>query len=181
MLDIDMFVDNLNSVGCLLTKGPKAYRVFFLIRYENSSFSSSLLHFLLLLICSHVFPNGTCITTKECLLNTNRNPTMSKEQIEDEPKMYLGVRKVIWLPRGLFDFTYANLLVMILHVAFDMPEGVTPLPETGADPTVPVSATQLQQMLQAMTVILQGQCRHPTITPAEAEQECASALLKDFL
>ncbi|XP_058112372.1 agmatine deiminase [Magnolia sinica] len=50
----------------------------------------------------HVDGEGTCITTEECLLNPNRNPTMSKEQIEDELKMYLGVRKVIWLPRGLF-------------------------------------------------------------------------------
>lgn len=27
---------------------------------------------------------------------------MSKSQIEDELKAYLGVRKVIWLPRGLY-------------------------------------------------------------------------------
>lgn len=31
---------------------------------------------------------------------------MSKEDIENELKMYLGVKKVIWLPRGL----YGNLL-----------------------------------------------------------------------
>ncbi|KAG9448659.1 hypothetical protein H6P81_008624 [Aristolochia fimbriata] len=50
----------------------------------------------------HVDGEGTCITTEECLLNPNRNPNLTKEQIEDELKMYLGVRKVIWLPRGLF-------------------------------------------------------------------------------
>ncbi|XP_010257845.1 PREDICTED: agmatine deiminase [Nelumbo nucifera] len=50
----------------------------------------------------HVDGEGTCLTTEECLLNKNRNPTMTKEQIEDELKMYLGVRKVIWLPHGLF-------------------------------------------------------------------------------
>ncbi|OVA12521.1 Peptidyl-arginine deiminase [Macleaya cordata] len=50
----------------------------------------------------HVDGEGTCLTTEECLLNTNRNPTLTKEQIEDELKIYLGVRKVIWLPHGLF-------------------------------------------------------------------------------
>lgn len=50
----------------------------------------------------HVDGEGTCITTEECLLNPNRNPKMSKEEIENELKMYLGVKKVIWLPRGLY-------------------------------------------------------------------------------
>ncbi|KAI9088420.1 hypothetical protein K1719_029869 [Acacia pycnantha] len=50
----------------------------------------------------HVDGEGTCLTTEECLLNKNRNPSLSKIQIEDELKAYLGVRKVIWLPRGLY-------------------------------------------------------------------------------
>ncbi|KAL2479088.1 Agmatine deiminase [Forsythia ovata] len=50
----------------------------------------------------HVDGEGTCLTTEECLLNKNRNPHLTKEQIEDELKAYLGVKKVIWLPRGLF-------------------------------------------------------------------------------
>ncbi|CAA2994831.1 agmatine deiminase [Olea europaea subsp. europaea] len=50
----------------------------------------------------HVDGEGTCLTTEECLLNKNRNPHLTKEQIEDELKAYLGVKKFIWLPRGLF-------------------------------------------------------------------------------
>lgn len=50
----------------------------------------------------HVDGEGTCLTTEECLLNKNRNPHLSKNQIEDELKACLGVRKVIWLPRGLY-------------------------------------------------------------------------------
>ncbi|KNA11867.1 hypothetical protein SOVF_131170 [Spinacia oleracea] len=50
----------------------------------------------------HVDGEGTCLTTEECLLNKNRNPHMSKEQIEDNLKEYLGVQKIIWLPRGLY-------------------------------------------------------------------------------
>ncbi|KAF5730226.1 hypothetical protein HS088_TW20G00599 [Tripterygium wilfordii] len=50
----------------------------------------------------HVDGEGTCLTTEECLLNKNRNPHMTKEQIEDELKAYLGVSKIIWLPHGLY-------------------------------------------------------------------------------
>ncbi|CAK9330033.1 unnamed protein product [Citrullus colocynthis] len=50
----------------------------------------------------HVDGEGTCLTTEECLLNKNRNPHLSKGQIEDILKAYLGVEKIIWLPRGLY-------------------------------------------------------------------------------
>ncbi|CAN6584998.1 unnamed protein product [Malus baccata var. baccata] len=50
----------------------------------------------------HVDGEGTCLTTEECLLNKNRNPHLTKEQIEDQLKAYLGVTKIIWLPRGLY-------------------------------------------------------------------------------
>jgi agmatine deiminase len=39
------------------------------------------------------------LTTEECLLNPNRNPSMGKEEIEAELKRYTGVTKVIWLPK----------------------------------------------------------------------------------
>ncbi len=50
----------------------------------------------------HVDGEGTCITTEECLLNHNRNPDLSKTQIEDMLCDYLNVQKVIWLKRGLY-------------------------------------------------------------------------------
>ncbi|KAL6650874.1 hypothetical protein ACP70R_009799 [Stipagrostis hirtigluma subsp. patula] len=50
----------------------------------------------------HVDGEGTCITTEECLLNPNRNPNMSKLEIENELKDFLGVTKVIWIPHGLY-------------------------------------------------------------------------------
>ncbi|WP_326587160.1 agmatine deiminase family protein [Streptomyces sp. NBC_01294] len=43
---------------------------------------------------------GTLITTEQCLLHPNRNPRMSRTEIEDELKRRLGVEKVIWLPYG---------------------------------------------------------------------------------
>jgi agmatine deiminase len=43
---------------------------------------------------------GTLITTEQCLLHPNRNPGLTKEQIEAELVARLGVTKVIWLPYG---------------------------------------------------------------------------------
>lgn len=51
----------------------------------------------------HVDGDGTLLTTEECLLNPNRNPELSKEQIEGVLLDYLGVEKVIWLGAGVFE------------------------------------------------------------------------------
>jgi agmatine deiminase len=50
----------------------------------------------------HVDGEGTVLTTEECLLNPNRNPELSKEQIERALLEYLGAEKVIWLGAGVF-------------------------------------------------------------------------------
>ncbi|MCX7843179.1 MAG: agmatine deiminase family protein [Clostridia bacterium] len=50
----------------------------------------------------HVDGEGTLITTEECLLNANRNPSLGREEIEFYLKKYLGVEKIIWLKNGLF-------------------------------------------------------------------------------
>jgi agmatine deiminase len=42
------------------------------------------------------------------LLHENRNPHMSKEQIEAELGRLLGIQKVIWLPRGVYADFYTN-------------------------------------------------------------------------
>lgn len=42
---------------------------------------------------------STLLTTEECLLHPNRNPSLSKSEIEDELKRFTGVTKVIWLPK----------------------------------------------------------------------------------
>lgn len=51
----------------------------------------------------HVDGEGTLITTEECLLNENRNPELSKEEIEAKLKEYLNVEKIIWLKRGIYN------------------------------------------------------------------------------
>lgn len=49
----------------------------------------------------HVDGEGTVLTTEECLLNPNRNPNLSREQIENYLNHYLGTNRIIWLPQGL--------------------------------------------------------------------------------
>ncbi len=44
---------------------------------------------------------GTCLTTRQCLLNPNRNPHLSQAEVESLLQQALGVRKVIWLQEGL--------------------------------------------------------------------------------
>jgi agmatine deiminase len=49
----------------------------------------------------HVDGRGTLITTRECLLNRNRNPHLNREQIEALLKTYLNVHQVVWLGKGV--------------------------------------------------------------------------------
>lgn len=44
---------------------------------------------------------GTLLTTTACLLNENRNPHLSKEQIEDYLRSYYGVSHILWLGDGI--------------------------------------------------------------------------------
>jgi agmatine deiminase len=43
---------------------------------------------------------GTLLTTEQCLLHPNRNPDLTREQIEHTLGDYLGVDQVIWLGQG---------------------------------------------------------------------------------
>jgi agmatine deiminase len=44
---------------------------------------------------------GTILTTEQCLLNPNRNPGLSREDIEWYLNEYLGVSHIIWLKSGI--------------------------------------------------------------------------------
>ena len=44
---------------------------------------------------------GTLLTTEQCLLNKNRNPSLGKKQIEKYLSDYLGVTHFVWLKRGI--------------------------------------------------------------------------------
>jgi agmatine deiminase len=44
---------------------------------------------------------GMCLTTEQCLLNENRNPRLSRAEIEQFLKDSLGVNGIIWLGQGV--------------------------------------------------------------------------------
>jgi agmatine deiminase len=44
---------------------------------------------------------GTLITTESCLLNPNRNPGLSRQQIEQRLQDFLGVTNILWLGDGI--------------------------------------------------------------------------------
>jgi agmatine deiminase len=44
---------------------------------------------------------GTLLTTEACLLNPNRNPELSREEIEHYLRSYLGVSHILWLGDGI--------------------------------------------------------------------------------
>jgi len=51
----------------------------------------------------HVDGQGTLITTEQCLLNPNRNPQLTRADIERLLQRYLGIEQVIWLGQGVVD------------------------------------------------------------------------------
>ena len=45
--------------------------------------------------------DGTLVTTEQCLLHPNRNPALTRAEIEAVLGRELGVTTVVWLPFGL--------------------------------------------------------------------------------
>lgn len=44
---------------------------------------------------------GTLLTTEACLLNPNRNPSLTRAEIQDYLRAYLGVSTILWLGDGI--------------------------------------------------------------------------------
>ncbi|MBR1931617.1 MAG: agmatine deiminase [Lachnospiraceae bacterium] len=51
----------------------------------------------------HVDGEGTCLVTENCLLSPGRNPQMTREEIEETLREYLGVSTIVWLPCGIYN------------------------------------------------------------------------------
>jgi agmatine deiminase len=50
----------------------------------------------------HTDGEGTLLTTEACLLSPGRNPQLNREGIEEKLRDYLGIKKIIWLPHGIW-------------------------------------------------------------------------------
>jgi agmatine deiminase len=96
---------------------------------------------------------GLAITTEQCLLNPNRNPGLSKRDIEHLLKAALGVRRLIWLGEGLVnDHTDGHVDNLARFVA---PGTVMiPLADAPDDPNARVFADARSRAVDAGLLVL---------------------------
>ena len=82
---------------------------------------------------------GTAITTRQCLLNPNRNPDMSQADLEAALADTLGLTRIVWLGNGLQnDHTDGHVDNLARFVAPG--HAVVPFPDGGGDPNAIVYA-----------------------------------------
>ncbi len=88
---------------------------------------------------------GSVLTTESCLLNPNRNPTLTRTDIEDYLRTYLGVTNVLWLGDGIAgDDTDGHIDDLARFVAPDTI--VTVLEHDPADVNYPVLRDNLERL-----------------------------------
>ncbi len=51
----------------------------------------------------HVDGESTLLTTEQCLLNSNRNPHLDRQQVEERLALFTGARRIVWLGEGFSD------------------------------------------------------------------------------
>lgn len=90
---------------------------------------------------------GTLVTTESCLLNPNRNPELTRTEIEDFLKTYLGVTNVLWLGDGIAgDDTDGHIDDLARFVAPDTI--VTVLEDDPADENYPALRDNLDRLIR---------------------------------
>jgi len=93
--------------------------------------------------------NGLLLTSRQCLLNPNRNPTLNETQIEARLRSDIGAEKILWLNDGLInDHTDGHIDTMARFVAPGEVALMSPLGKS--DPNYEI-LTQMHQDLSAMT------------------------------
>lgn len=90
---------------------------------------------------------GVALTTEECLLNPNRNPNLSRAEIEKNLIEQLGIERIVWLGNGLVnDHTDGHIDNLARFVA----PGVIAVPEArdADDPNRDIYAEALARLKQ---------------------------------
>jgi agmatine deiminase len=88
---------------------------------------------------------GTVLTTEACLLNPNRNPHLTKSQIEQYLRNFLGVTDVLWLGEGIVgDDTDGHIDDLTRFV--NPSTVVTVMEEDPADPNYPILRENLRRL-----------------------------------
>lgn len=90
---------------------------------------------------------GVLLTTENCLLNPNRNPDLTREQIETNLRNYLGVKQIVWLGEGIEgDDTDGHVDVITRFVSPKVV--VTALEEDESDPNYEPLQLNLERLQQ---------------------------------
>jgi agmatine deiminase len=91
--------------------------------------------------------SGLVLTTEQCLLNANRNPSLDKEAVEERLKRDLGATRIVWLGEGLIndhtDGHVDNLARFVAPGRVAIPEAVE------ADPNAAAYADAAEALLDA--------------------------------
>jgi agmatine deiminase len=91
---------------------------------------------------------GTLLTTKQCLLNPNRNPALSQAEIEIKLRAAFGVETILWLDQGLLhDHTDGHVDTIARFVA---PGRVVCMAPSGDDDPNAEVLRQIEADLRAM-------------------------------
>jgi agmatine deiminase len=115
----------------------------------------------------HTDGEGTVLVTEECLLNPNRNPHLTRAEIEVLLQDYLGITRIIWLGQGLQDDETAGHIDNL--ASFARPGVVIAL--TSSDPQ-DSNYWALQDNLQRLQRATDAQGRHLEIIPIEQPARC---------
>lgn len=119
--------------------------------------------------------SGTFLTTEQCLLNPNRNPGLSREDVEERLARDLGASKIVWLGEGLAnDHTDGH----VDNLARFVGNGRVALPEPAADdPNAAVYADAAAQVETAGLDLV----RLPSPGRIEADGDIIPASYMNFL
>jgi agmatine deiminase len=96
---------------------------------------------------------GTCLTTRQCLLNPNRNPDLDQNTVEKYLKVALGYEKILWLDEGLInDHTDGHIDTLVRFVA---PGVVVCMVPSKDDP----NAATLKRIVEALSTMTDARGR----------------------